>query len=238
MADAPALARRFYKTASVKETPDGVRVMLDERMLRTPGGAVFTPPTRALAQLCADEWAAQGEHIVPASMPISQLAFAAFDWTSKSRDQITRYVAQFGETDLCCHRATSPPELAAKQAAAWDPLVDWADEALGVRLPVVTGVMAARVMLEELDRLRAHADALDDFRLTALGQAAGLAGSAVVAFALVRGRLTPERAFAAAALDNLWSLDKWGDDAEARARLDRQRTEFEALGRFLTALSE
>ena len=79
MADAPALARRFYKTASVKETPDGVRVMLDERTLRTPGGAVFAPPTRALAQLCADEWAAQGEHIGPASMPISQLAFAAFD---------------------------------------------------------------------------------------------------------------------------------------------------------------
>lgn len=238
MADAPAPPRRFYKTASVRESPEGVRVVLDDRTLRTPGGAIFVPPTRALAQLCADEWSAQGEHIVPATMPISQFAFAAFDWTAKSRDQIAQYVAQFGQTDLCCHRAASPPELAARQAAAWDPLVQWGEEALGVRLPVVTGIMAARVGEEALARLRADAEALDDFRLTALGQAAGLAGSALIAFALIRGRLQAVEAFEVAALDNLWSLEKWGEDAEARARLDRQRTEFEALGRFLAALDE
>jgi chaperone required for assembly of F1-ATPase len=233
---APALARRFYKQASVTETPDGFGVALDERTLRTPGGRVFLAPTRALAQLCADEWAAQGEHIVPATMPVSQLAFAALDWTSQKRGELIEYAASFGATDLCCHRAETPEELAARQSQAWDGLVAWGRDELNVALTVVPGVIAAPAHEDTLATLRKHAAALDDFRLTALAQAAGLAGSTLIAFALLRRRLTAQQAFEAAALDNLWSLEKWGEDAEARSRLERQRAEFDALGRFLKAL--
>jgi chaperone required for assembly of F1-ATPase len=234
--DAPKLARRFYKETKAVEAEGGHGVLLDARTLRTPGGVVFVAPTRAVAELCAAEWAAQGEYIVPASMPVSQFAFAAHDWTAKSRGDIAKYVASFGQTDLCCHRAAAPADLVAHQAKHWDPLVTWGAEALGVRLPVVEGVIAADVEVAEVAKLQAHADALDDFRLTALGQAAGLAGSVLIAFALLRGRLSPRQAFEAGALDNLWSLEKWGEDAEARARLERQHGEFEALGRFIAAL--
>jgi chaperone required for assembly of F1-ATPase len=230
------LPRRFYKQASVSETDGGFGVALDARTLRTPGGAVFVAPTRALAQLCADEWAAQGEHIAPSTMPVSQFAFATIDWTIKSREDLVKYVVSFAETDLCCHRAAAPVELVARQVAHWDPLVAWGAAELGAALPVVIGVMAAPADGRSLEALRARARGLDDFKLTALAQTAGLAGSALIAFALVCGRLTPDQAFAAAALDNLWSLEKWGEDAEGRARLDRQHFEFEALGRFLAAL--
>lgn len=234
--DAPALPRRFYKSASVVERDGGFGVALDERALRTPGGAVFVSPTRALAELCAAEWAAQGEHIVPATMPASQYAFATLDWTVKNRDQICDYVAKFGETDLCCHRAEAPSELATKQAELWDPLVAWGDAKLGVALPVVTGILAAEVDGAHIDTLRAHAAALDDFRLTGLAQASGLAGSALIGFALAHGELSAEQAFEAAALDNIWSLEKWGEDEEARVRLNRQRAEFAAIARYLEAL--
>ncbi|MCX7359712.1 MAG: ATPase [Alphaproteobacteria bacterium] len=234
--DAPALPRRFYKTASLSERDGGSGVALDSRTLRTPGGAVFVAPTRALAELCAAEWEAQGDFIVPASMPISQLAFATLDWTAKNRDQLADYVKGFGETDLCCHRADFPVDLVAAQAAVWDPVVRWAAEELNVSLPVVTGIVAARVDEETIARLRAHASALDDFHLTALSQATGLAGSALIGFAFVRRALSPEAAFEAAAFDNLWSLKRWGEDEEARVRLDRQRAEFEAIARYLGAL--
>ena len=103
--------------------------------------------------------------------------------------------------------------------------------------PHVTGVIAARLAPAALDALRARAEQADDFRLTALSQAAGLTGSALIAFALVEGRIDTEQAFAAAALDDLWSLEHWGEDAEARARLDRVRAELAVLGRFLGALA-
>lgn len=236
MTDAPTLPRRFYKTATVTEADDGFGVALDARTLRTPGGAVFVAPTRALAQLCAEEWAAQGERITPSTMPVSQFAFATLDATAKSRAKLIDYVVSFAQTDLCCHRAAAPAELVARQHELWDPLVAWGESELSAAPPVVVGVIAERVDEAALAALRGQAGALDDFRLTALAQAAGLAGSALIAFALLRGRLTPIEAYKAAALDHLWSLEKWGEDEEARTRLNRQRAEFEALGRYLAAL--
>ncbi len=228
--------RRFYASATAAEEGDAHIVRLDQRTLKTPSGKPLHLPTRALAEAIAQEWDAQGELILPASMPITQLAFAAIDWTPQSREKLADYIAKFGETDLICHRADAPPPLVARQSETWDPLVAWSMGDLGAVLPIVVGVTAAHVPKESLETLRAHADACDDFRLTALAQAAGLSGSAVIALALLHQRLDAEAAFAAAALDNLWSLENWGEDAEARARLERQRAEFVTITRFFAAL--
>jgi chaperone required for assembly of F1-ATPase len=230
-----ARARRFYQNARLSEDGHGVR--LDDRALRTPGGRVFAAPTRALAAAIAAEWDSQGALIVPASMPLTQLAFAALDGGEAARAERVAYVVKFGETDLCCHRADAPATLAAHQAATWDPLVAWGREALGVSLNVVIGVLPAPDAAA-LAGLTAHAQALDDFRLTALAQAAGLTGSALLAFALVQGEIGAAEAFAAAALDDLWSLQHWGEDEEARGKLERLRGDLEAAARFVQALSE
>lgn len=230
-----AAVRRFYKAATV--AADGAGVMLDERRLRTPKGAVFAAPTSALAETIAAEWDAQGEHIIPTSMPLTQLAFAAVDHTPNRRDELVSYIAKFGETDLICHRAEAPAPLVARQSTLWDPMVVWALHDLGVALPVVVGVLPAPAPAESLETLAAHAAALDDFQLTALAQAAGLSGSAIVAFSLTRGRIDAETAFAIAALDDLWSQEHWGRDEQAQARLDRQRDEFENIARFAALLN-
>lgn len=235
MTDRPR-TRRFYKSATVAD--DGVGVMLDERRLRTPRNAVFSAATPALAQAMVAEWNAQGEDIAPATMPLTQLAFAAIDRTPQRRVEIIDYIAKFAETDLVCHRAAAPAELVRRQSDAWDPLVAWAASELGVVLPVVTGVVAAPIPVESIEALRAHAGACGDFELTALAQAAGLAGSALLALALLRGRLDARTAFAAAALDDIWSQEKWGYDPEAAARLDRQRREFDNVARFIALLTE
>jgi chaperone required for assembly of F1-ATPase len=229
-------ARRFYKTATAVERDGAFGVALDARSLRTPKGALFHAPTRALANAIAAEWDAQSEHIIPSRMPLTQLAFAAVDWTAPARAERAAYVASFGQTDLCCHRAAAPAQLVARQAERWDSLVVWGRETLGVTLPVVEGIVAASVAPTELAKLAAHAEALDDFTLTALSQATGLSGSALIAFALIRGKLNGAQAYAAATLDDEFSLERWGEDAEARARLDRVRAEFDALDRFVTAL--
>lgn len=225
--------RRFYTQAAA--TPE-CGVKLDALNLRTPGGAVFIAPTTALAEAIAAEWNAQGENIVPATMPLSQLAFATIDATAKNREQLHQYVAAFSETDLCCHRAEHPAELAERQGAAWDGLLDWFAITMGAHLPVVAGIVAASGHEAEVAKVRAAAMQLDDFRLTALAQAAGLSGSAVIGFALLHGAVTPEAAFEAAALDDLWSQEHWGVDDVAQTRLDRQRAEFDNIARFIATL--
>lgn len=228
------LAKRFYETACVSD--DGLGVRLDARSLRTPGGAVFSAPTPALAAAIAEEWNAQTDHIAPSRMPLTQFAFAAIDQTPNRRADLVTHVLKYAETDLCCHRAAAPAALAARQAERWDPIVAWCASTLGAAPPVVTGVVAAPIDAAVMDAVRRKAEGMDDFHLTALAQATGLAGSALIGLALTQGAIDAQTAYAAAALDDVWSLETWGEDAEARARLERQRAEFEALARFVAAL--
>lgn len=226
--------RKFYKAATVADGGSGV--MLDQRRLRTPKGALFAAPTRALAEQIAAEWNAQGDLIRPSAMPLTQLAFAAVDHTPERRGDLYDYVAKFGETDLVTHRAEGPSPLVARQNAHWDPVIAWAGRALGVVLPVVVGVTPARSHDAAIEALRAQAAALDDFQLTGVAQATGLAGSALIAFAVSRGELSAAQAFEAGMLDELYQLETWGEDAEARARVERARAEFVSLETFFEAL--
>jgi chaperone required for assembly of F1-ATPase len=226
-------AKRFYTQARACSALEGFVVKLDERPLRTPNGGVFGVASRALAEAIAGEWEAQAERIIPAAMPLTQLAFAALDHTPARRAELVAHVARYCETDLCRHRAAAPAGLVARQSAAWDPIVAWAEEAFEINLPVVTGIAVARA---DIAPLIAYIEALDDFRLTLLAHAAELAGSALIALALAHGRLGGEAAFAAAMLDDLWNLERWGEDAQARANLDRLRAELDAAARFVAAL--
>lgn len=231
-----ALARRFYEAAGVAESDGGFVVTLDARTLRTPGGRLFRAPTRAMAEAVAAEWAAQGERIVPASMPLTQLVFAATDTTPERRQELSRALAKYLETDLVCHRAETPAALVERQSALWDPILAWAEARFAVRMPVVTGVIPAGVPVQHIAAFEHEIDALDDMRLTGLAQAVTLAGSALIGLALVERRLDAAQAYAAAMLDEEWSLATWGEDAEARAKLERKRAEFATLERFIATL--
>jgi chaperone required for assembly of F1-ATPase len=229
--------RRFYKTAAAIERDGGFVVSLDQRTLRTPKGALLIAPTRALAEAIAQEWSAQDEHIRPATMPVTQLAFVAIDTPAERRATLAQDLAKYAETDLVCHRADAPEALVERQSAAWDPIVAWAEQRFQIPLPVVAGVIPAGVPQQHLAVLEREIGALDDFRRTALAQAISLAGSAMIGFALLEGRIDAGQAYAAAALDEEWSLERWGEDEEARARLDRLRANLDAVGRFVAALT-
>ncbi len=227
--------RRFYNSVGVAPRDGGFVVTLDGRTLRTPGKAILSLPTEALGAACAAEWQAQGATIQPETMPLTRLVHVAIDHAARARSELVRSIAKFGETDLLCHRADRGP-LATRQAAAWDPLLAWAGATLGAPLHVVTGIIAAAQPAESLAAFVARAGNEDDFRLTGLAHAAGLAGSAVIAFALREGQINAQRAFEAAVLDDLYQLETWGEDDEARQRLNNQRAEFLTLEQFFSAL--
>jgi chaperone required for assembly of F1-ATPase len=146
-------------------------------------------------------------------------------------------VAKFGETDLLCHRAATPRALVARETEIWDPLLAWAQGELGAHLVKVIGVLPQTQPPETLAALERAAAALDDFRLTGLAHAAGLAGSAIIAFALERRAIEADAAFEAAALDELHQIATWGEDREARRRLEHLRCELAALAGYFAALA-
>jgi chaperone required for assembly of F1-ATPase len=224
---------RFYQEARA----EGGGVTLDGRALRTPAKTLFGAPTHALAQAMAAEWAAQGDQIAPLTMPLTRLAFTAIDRTPGQRADIVAEIGRYLETDLICHRADGPAGLVAAQGQAWDPWLDWAERRLGARLGVATGIIAVTQPAAAGAGLRIIAHGLDDFRLTAFADACGGLGSCVLALALCEGALAPQAAVAAATIDEAYQMKTWGEDAEARARLEARAAQIASVGRFLDTLN-
>ena len=228
--------KRFFSDASTGARDGGFAVLMDGRQLRTPGKAPFLAPTQALADICAAEWRAQIDIVRPETMPMTRLVNVVIDHTPRTRPRIVESIAGYAATDLVCHRAETPVALVQRQADAWGPLVEWAERDLGAPLKVVTGVIATEQSPKARAAFAAAAEALDDFALTGLAQAVGIAGSAVIGIAFARGRLDAKTAFEASSLDDLWQLETWGEDFIARKRLDGLKAEFDMLGAYFAAL--
>ncbi len=228
--------KRFYDDATAGARDGGFTVLIDGKQLRTPEKAPFLAPTLALAEACAREWREQVAHVRPETMPLTKIVNVVIDHTPRTRPRIVESIAGYAATDLVCHRAEKPDALVQRQADAWDPLVAWATDDLGAPLIVTTGVIAVAQPPEARAAFAAAAQTFDDFALTGLSNAVGIAGSGVIGLALARGRLDADAAFRAGSLDDLWQLETWGEDFIARKRLDALEAEFETLGRYFAAL--
>jgi chaperone required for assembly of F1-ATPase len=77
----------------------------------------------------------------------------------------------------------------------------------------------------------------DPWRLGALSAITTLTGSALVALAVLRGRLAAEEAWAAAHVDEDWNMDTWGRDAPALERRALRFAEMKAATSVLDLLA-
>ncbi len=227
----PPRPKRFYKQVGVGESAAGYAVELDGRAVKTPKRRHLALPNRPLAEAVAAEWAAQDGEIDPARMPLTQLASTAIDGVADAVEAALDTLADYARADLLCYRAEYPHSLAAAQAETWQPLLDWAEAAFGVRLRVTTGVVSVEQPEPSVAAVRAAFARYDVWRLTAAHTLAGAFGSVVLALAVLEGRLAAAEAFAASRLDEAHQASVWGEDGEARQRA-------EAIGREVSAAAD
>jgi chaperone required for assembly of F1-ATPase len=228
----PALRRRFYETATAAED---FTVRLDDKLLRTPAGRVLAAPTLALAQAIAAEWDAQRALIDPSTMPLTRLANAIIDGVADCPGPVAAEVEKYLASDLVCYRGSAPEALVERQARAWDPILTWAGDTLGAHFVVGEGVVHVAQPAAALAAARA-AIPDDPWRLGAVHAATTLTGSALIALALLCGRLTAEEAWHAAHIDEDWNIEKWGEDALAAERRTFRFAEMQAAALVLRSL--
>ncbi len=226
-------ARRFWKEAQVAETDTGYTVHLDGRPVRTPAKRAMDLPTRAMAEAMAAEWDAQEDEIAPLTMPVTRSANAALDKVAHQHDEVVAMLAAYGETDLLCYRAESPEALAARQAARWDPMLDWAAETLGARLVLTRGVMPSPQPQDSLDRLHATLNRQSNFELAASHDLIAISGSLVLGLAAGADVAPPDEIWELSRLDERWQEEQWGVDDEAREVEAVKRDAFLHAHRFL-----
>ncbi len=225
--------KRFYKTVSV--TPER-GILLDARPVRTPAKALLILPNDGLAEAVAEEWRAQEADIRPLSMPCTGLANAVIDRVAPDPEAFAAGLSGYGESELLCYRAGEPPELVTRQEAVWGPLLAWARARYDVGFTLVTGIMHRPQPPETLARLGAAMAARSPWELAALSPIVTIAGSLVIALAVLEGAIEPDAAFDAAHLDELWQAQQWGEDWMAADQRAAHRKDFLDACTFLRRL--
>jgi len=225
--------KRFYKTASVGAADGGYQVLLDGRPIRTPAKAPLVLPVEPLAAEIAAEWDAQGEKVEPAAMPFMTLAATAIDRVTTQREAVIDQIAAYGGSDLVCYRAEAPQDLAERQRAAWQPLLDWAATRFDARLKVTAGIMPAPQPEPALRALRLAVAEYNDLVLSGLYQLTAGFGSLVISLAVAEEHVDAGTAIELALLDELFQVERWGEDSEAAARRRTLARDMENAARFI-----
>ncbi len=233
------MGKRFYKTVEIKSGAgegaegEGFVITLDGRVLKTPDGKVLACPQRFQAELVAQEWRAQGEEIVPQSMPCTRLMSVAVSQTPGRRPELIDEYVKYTGTDLLCYRAASPEDLAQRQRESWQVWLDWAAAHYGIKLRTTEGVQAVEQSAASLGAARALAADLDDVMLTLLVHFTASFGSAILALAVMKNRLAVDTAFALSRLDEIYQSEHWGEDVEAIDKAAALLSELDAQSKLI-----
>lgn len=120
------------------------------------------------------------------------------------RPAITETLMEYLDTDLVCYRTAQPPELAGRQAAAWDPWLAWFSDRFGCSLNTTTELAALRQSDSAHRAVRHSIGQLDEGRFTVLQRVVSLSGSLVMALAFVDGRATAQDVYSAVRVEETY----------------------------------
>lgn len=228
--------KRFWKEVSVADGDEGWQVLLDGRAIKTQSGNPQLLPTRAVGELVAAEFAAQGEEIDPRSFVHRDMADYALDMIPQERDATIAKLLAYVETDTLCYRAEPDEPLFTRQQELWEPLVTACEVRHGISLERASGIVHCPQPEPSLATLRAALADEDDFTLAALITLTSLAASLVVGMAALHGDADVPALFAAANAEEDWQAELWGWDYEAEDARKQKLEAFERAAQFLRAV--
>jgi chaperone required for assembly of F1-ATPase len=214
----------------------GWGIALDGRPVRTPQRAPLAVASRALADAIAAEWGAVGQTIDPATMPMTGLANAAIDLAAPDLAAFAAPVAAYAESDLFCYRDARDAALQAEQAAAWNPLLAWAEARYDIEFALTQGVLPVDQPGTTVAALQQAVFAQDQWRITALTPLVTIGGSLVAGLALLEGAFAADLLWEAVSLDERYQERRWGADGEAQKARAAKRREWDNAVRFLGLL--
>jgi len=230
------LPERFYKEVSMAPVKGGFAVLLDGSKVMTPARCELVLPTGALARLVAGEFCLQEEVINPAKMPVTRLANTVIDGIAGDPQPVIEDILRFVAADMLFYRVESPRELAMQQSEQWDPVLDWAAREMGAYFITAERIMHIEQPQEAIAAVSLYLRRFTSpFALTALHTMTTLTGSALIALGMAAGEIDVARGWRLAHLDENWTIERWGKDAEAEARRSCRENEICAAAAVLAA---
>ena len=193
-------------------------------------------PVAPLATAMAAEWAAQGEFIDPATMPLVRLVNSAIESGEERVIALREEVVKYAGNDLLLYRTDTPQELVAEQERLWDSALVRIARHFGVGFQPTIGIIHQPQPEATLARLAAVLEGEGLLVMTALVSITTLTGSGLLALAFWHRLLSADEVWEAAHVDEDHNARVWGEDAEATLRRQKRRREFDAAVQVLEFL--
>jgi chaperone required for assembly of F1-ATPase len=229
--------KRFWKAVAVARDDGGWGIALDGRPVRTPKRAPLAVASLALAEAVAAEWRDVGETIDPAYMPMTGLTNAAIDLAAPDLIAFSAPIAAYAESDLLCYRDARDAALQAEQAAAWNPLLAWAEARYGIEFTLAQGVLPVDQPAMTIAALQDAVLGQDTWRDHGFDtDCDNRADRWVAGLALIENAFDAESLWNAVSLDDLYQERRWGADSEAQKARAVHKRDWDNAARFLTLL--
>ena len=190
----------------------------------------------ALAKAVQAEWQAVEDEIQPEDMPLYSMAVTVTDRVTPQRQELTDELAGYIHDDVLRYRSGDDLDLASRQTEIWDPWLNWAQQACGLRLPTTAGLMPVSSDEGTEHIVRDRLQPLADAQFGCLYRVATLSGSVVLGLAFQERQLSADDVFETAFLDELYQNSLWGTDEEAADRQAAIRSELKDVERFMDML--
>lgn len=225
--------KRFYAEVSTEAREANGDILhlllLDGKPARTKGRALLAAPNAAAGALLAAEWAAQGEFITPATMPVTRILHTAIDHVAGARAAVIADILAYAASDLVCYRAGEPERLVEMQRQHWDPVLAHIKGRYGARFILAQGILHVTQPEAALEALKPRLESITHpVALGALHVLTTLSGSALIALSVADGVLDAKTGYQAGEVEAAYETAIWGQDEEASARHANRFNDFSA----------
>lgn len=226
--------KRFYTDVCYRACDNNFIILLDDSVAKTPSGRPLEVPSEAIAKELVKEFLLQKEEMDPSLMPLIRFCNTVIDGVKDDVQPIVEDLLNYCKTDLLFYRASSPKELAEREALAFDPILDWAQEKFCICFAVSSGIMPIaqdpRVVTTFGIYLK---DIVCPFTLAALHVLTTITGSFLLALALKEDIISFDQLWHCAYIEEDWSQEKWGEDVFVREKKLKRLSEAQAASQVL-----
>tara|TARA_B100000963_G_scaffold320656_1_gene303348 strand:- start:124 stop:825 length:702 start_codon:yes stop_codon:yes gene_type:complete len=205
---------KYWKNARKEKQGNNLfLIYLDEKCLKSDQGNNIKLPA-LLAEEVVKEWNADGKVDTIKKSFFTKFCFAVIDMTQKERKNVVDRLVAYGDCDPIYYIADEPKKLHVKQKKLYDPIINWAQKFLSIKLNIGLDLLFIEQPPLNSGKIKQSIEELDNFHLTMLHELTKSLGSLFTSLALFNKIITPEIAWEVANVEDNFRIEIWGEVEE------------------------
>ena len=203
----------WKKVKKEKQTDNLFLIYLDEICLKSDQGNNIKLSAK-LADEVVREWKADGKIDDIKNSLYTKLCFSVADMTKKERENVLGRLVEYGNCDPICYIADQPTKLHLKQKSLYNPLIDWAEKFLSIKLNKGSGLLFIEQPPLNSGKIRKYLEELDNLHLATINELTKSLGSLFACLALYKNAVSHELAWEVANVEDNFRIELWGEVEE------------------------